>query len=253
VAYQCYAVEEPIDIATRSDRQKTKITTDLRKLVKNQDEIKKLFNGISVRRWILLAPLHDSKDVNMHCSKKTGDMRLSGCPALDASFEVGIHDQAHFPSTSIAAGLSNIARVRLSIPMPSEDELTSWRAGSSQLLANATHKLSKRASGDKLEEVVADATKSFLQGSALLDALRNGSPDLHDKIVAAISSRARRLGFVGPQVGVPAGVVLNNELDGMVDALREVAPTLSTENAEQIAYGAISEWIMRCPLDFADA
>jgi hypothetical protein len=200
----------------------------------------------------LLAPLHDSKEVNLHCSKKTGDMRSSGCSALDASFEVGIHDQSHFTSSSIAAGLSNVARVRLSIPMPSDDELTSWRAGSSQLLANATHKLSKRATGDTLEEVVAETTKSFLQGSALLDALRNGSPDLHDKIVAAINSRARRLGFIGPRIGVPAGVVLNGELDGIVDTLRQVAPTLSSENAEQIAYGAISEWIMRCPLDFAD-
>ncbi|SFX96681.1 hypothetical protein SAMN04244548_02355 [Paracoccus pantotrophus] len=39
----------------------------------------------------------------------------------------------------------------------------------------------------------------------------------------------------------------------MIGALKEAAPSLSDENAEQIAYGTIAEWIMRCPLDFADA
>lgn len=252
VAYQCYAVEEPIDIATRALRQKKKITTDLAKVVKYQDEIQKLFMGTSIRRWILLAPLHDSKEVNLHCSKKTGDMRKAGCPALDAAFEVGIHDQSHFPDETVAAGLSNIARVSLSVPMPTDDELTVWKAGSTQLLANATHKLNKRATSVQIEEVVADTTRFFLQGSALLEALRNGSPDLHDRILSAINSRAQRLGFVGPQAGTPAGVILGSELDTMVETLRKVAPTLSNENAEQIAYGAISEWIMRCPLDFPD-
>lgn len=31
VIYQCYAVEEPVDITTRAHRQKIKITTDLKK------------------------------------------------------------------------------------------------------------------------------------------------------------------------------------------------------------------------------
>jgi hypothetical protein len=75
VAYQCYAVREPIDIATRADRQKKKITTDTGKLVSNANEVSKLFLGIPIKHWILLAPVHDSKEVNLHCSSKTLQMR----------------------------------------------------------------------------------------------------------------------------------------------------------------------------------
>lgn len=32
VSYQCYAVQEPVDISVRSERQKKKITTDIGKL-----------------------------------------------------------------------------------------------------------------------------------------------------------------------------------------------------------------------------
>ena len=91
---------------------------------------------------------------------------------------------------------------------------------------------------------------SFLQGNALLDALRSGSPDLHEKVMSAIRSRARRLQFAGPQPGESAGEILNAELDALITAMQTAAPSLSTENAEQIAYGSICEWIMRCPLDF---
>uniref|UniRef100_UPI0040475D90 hypothetical protein n=1 Tax=Yoonia sp. TaxID=2212373 RepID=UPI0040475D90 len=252
VAYQCYAVEEPIDIATRADRQKKKITRDLAKVIKNQTEISKLFIGSPVRHWILLSPLHDSKEVNLHCSKKTVDLRKVGCAALDASFEVGIHDQSSFPSDALAAGLASATNVRLSIPMPTQNELDTWSAGSTQLLTNATHKLIKRTGPDQVDEAVAETAKSFLQGNALMDALRGGAPDMHDKVMSAINSRARRLLFVGPQSGALPGTILGNELDTMVKTIREAAPSLSNENAEQIAYGVVSEWIMRCPLDFPD-
>jgi hypothetical protein len=250
VAYQCYAVEEPIDISTRADRQKKKITTDLAKLISNHIEIAKLFLGLPVKHWVLITPLHDSKDVNLHCAKKTRDLRQAGCVALDPAIEVMIQDPSVFPIDVVAMGMSALSKVTLSIPFPSQTDLDSWVAGSSDLLANATQKLKKRASPDQLEDVMAEAIKSFLQGNALLDALRSGSPDLHEKVMSAIKSRARRLQFAGPQVGGSAGEILHAELDALIAAMQAAAPSLSAENAEQIAYGSICEWIMRCPLDF---
>jgi hypothetical protein len=250
VAYQCYAVDEPIDIATRADRQKKKITIDLRKLLTNHIEVAKMFHGVPIRHWVLIAPLHDSKEVNLHCAKKTKDLRTAGCVAFDPAIEVMIQDPSAFPTDAVAIGMSALSKVTLSIPVPSQTELATWVAGSSDLLANATQKLRKRAAADQLDDVVAEAVRSFLQGNALLDALRSGSPDLHEKVMSAIRSRARRLQFAGPQPGESAGEILNAELDALITAMQTAAPSLSTENAEQIAYGSICEWIMRCPLDF---
>lgn len=253
VAYQCYAVEEPIDIATRAERQKKKITIDLGKLLKNHAEVAKMFHEVPIRHWILIAPLHDSKEVNLHCAKKTKDLRGAGCVALDAEIEVMIQDPSAFPGDAVAMGMSALSKVTLSIPTPSQSELATWVAGSSNLLANATQKLKKRANPDELDAVVGEAVKSFLTGNALLDALRSGSPDLHEKVMSAIRSRARRLQFAGPQRGGSAGEILHAELDALISAMQAAAPSLSAENAEQIAYGSICEWIMRCPLDFPNA
>ncbi len=252
VAYQCYSVLEPIDISTRAERQKKKITTDTGKIVTNAKEVSKLFMGIPIKHWILLTPLHDSKEVNLHCAKKTVDIRGLNCTHLDGHFEVSIQDQKSFPANAVAAGISSLAKVALQVPLPTPEEMKQWKIGSSDLLANATHKLAKRA-GPKVQEAVAEAVRSFLQGNAILDALRSSAPDLHEKVIAAVASRSRRLNFAGPQGGPAPSSILNTEIDNLIAAIKGAASNLSDDNAEQIALGAVSEWIMLCPLDFPDA
>ncbi len=103
--------------------------------------------------------------------------------------------------------MASLSKVTLSIPSPTQSEVDSWSVGSTNLLTNATEKLKKRASPDQLDEFVAEAVRSFLQGNALLDALRSSSPELHEKVITAVKSRARRLQFAGPQAGDTAGQV----------------------------------------------
>jgi hypothetical protein len=249
-AYQCYAVQEPVDIATRADRQKRKITTDIRKLVSNAIEISKLFMGVPIKHWILLAPIHDSKEVNLHCANKTLEIRGLKCNHLDGHFEVGIHDQTSFAANAIAIGMSALNAVTLDVPQLTSEEISLWQVGSPDLLANATHKLKKRCGAKGIQDTVAEAVRCFLQGNAILDALRSSSPELHEKVIGAVANRSRRLTFAGPQGGPTPGAILNTEIDKLVAAIKAAAPNLSDDNAEQIAYGAISEWIMRCPLDF---
>ena len=250
VAYQCYSVQEPVDISARADRQKSKITKDLKKFIDRSGDIGNLFLGVPVKHWKLIVPLHDSKEVNLHCSKKTVETRSKNCPHLDANFEVGICDLKSFGGSTVAVAMAALTTLALSVPPPTSAELSQWKAGSPDLLANATHKLFKRAGASGVQNAVAEAVRAFLQGNAILDALRTGSPDLHEKVMATITGRTQRIGFAGPQGGPAPSGILNKEIDSLVLAIKAAAPNLSEVNAEQIAFGAVSEWIMRCPLDF---
>lgn len=250
IVYQCYAVVEPVDVDTRATRQKSKITTDLKKLIHASDDVSKLFLGQPVKQWVLLSPKHDSKNVNLHCAKKTKDLRGMGLKHLAVDFEVCVHDQKSFPGAALQAAMSALTNVRLSVEPPTKDELDAWQASSANLLANATIKLAKRTGPDAVQAAVTDGVELFLKGNALVDALRSNAPDLHEKVAAAISVRARRLAYVGPQGGPVPGNILNTELETLIGAIKDAAPTLSQANAEEIALGVVSEWIMRCPLDF---
>ncbi|MFZ5704787.1 MAG: hypothetical protein ACOY5R_05930 [Pseudomonadota bacterium] len=250
VIYQCYAVEEPVDVAVRAERQKIKITTDLKKLTDGAAEVSKLLLGKPLKKWVLLVPNHDSKDVNLHCAKKTTDLRAKNLSLLDTDFEVCVHDQGHFPGKALQDAISTLSNLSLTVNTPTHEELKSWEAGSADLLANATVKLAKRVIGANVSTAVAEGVEAFLRGNALLDALRNNAPDLHEKVAAAIQYRARLLNYAGPQGGPLPGSILRAELENLTVAIKESAPSLSNSNAQEIALGTISEWIMRCPLDF---
>jgi len=253
VIYQCYAPEEPLDISVRADRQKNKMTTDLAKLIKGAAEVSKLLLGQKLRSWVLLVPNHDSKDLNLHCAKKTSDLRKQGLSLLDDNFEVCIQDQTHFPGRAVQDAIAGLTNLSLSVASPSKEELKNWEAGSADLVANPTVKLGKRASGQELGGAVEHGIEAFLRGNGLLDALRNNAPDMHEKVAAAIQVRARTLTFAGPQGGTLPSSILNTEIISLTQAIKAAAPTLSDDNAQEIALGTISEWIMRCPLDFPDA
>lgn len=250
VVYQCYAVQEPVDVAVRADRQKTKITTDLKKLVDGATDVSKLMLGKPVKKWVLLVPNHDSKNVNLHCAKKTADLRKKSLPLLDPDFEVCVHDQGHFPGKALQDAMSALANLSLTVNTPTQEELKSWEAGSADLLANATIKLAKRVVGADVGTAVAQGVEAFLKGNALIDSLRSNAPDLHEKVAAAIQYRAQLLNFAGPQGGPRATSILHTEIENLTNAIRASAPSLSLGNAQDIALGTISEWIMRCPLDF---
>jgi hypothetical protein len=75
VTYQCYAVQEPCTVADRASKQISKITTDLKKFTTRQKELKKLFGGVAISRWILAVPLHDSSQVNIHLTTKCTEVK----------------------------------------------------------------------------------------------------------------------------------------------------------------------------------
>ena len=251
VIYQCYAAEEPLDVATRADRQKVKVTADLKKLVDGAAEVTKLLLGKPLKKWVLLVPLHNSKDVNLHCAKKTINLRALNLPLLDPVFEVCVHDQGQFPGKALHEAISALSSLSLSVGMPTQEELDSWQAGSPDLLANAAVKLAKRVENGKVETAVAQGVEAFLRGNALIDALRSNAPNLHEKVAVAIQYRARLLNFAGPQGGPLPGNILHAELANLTAEITKSVPSLSQSNAQEIALGTISEWIMRCPLDFS--
>jgi len=99
VAYQCCAVQEPCEVADRASKQKAKITTDLVKFC-TRSGVAVVFSGLKISRWILLVPIHDSAQVNIHLTAKTGEARQKGLPYVADDFEVLMHDLDCFDAAS---------------------------------------------------------------------------------------------------------------------------------------------------------
>ena len=253
VVYQCYAVQEPCEVADRAEKQKAKITIDLRKFCTRKSELKSLFGDARISRWVLAVPLHDSATVNVHATKKTMEVRALGLLYVLADFEVMIQDLDSFDIGSRSARAVQRRLITIPSKPASPQQIEEWSEGSNTLVHTLTGKLRKRiARGEtgELEDSVTEAVGWFLERDNALEELRLNAPDLHETVWGVISRRAARLRLSGPWPDGSAHEVLRNELDGLIADLRSSIPNFASSSAQQLALGTLTEWLMRCHLDF---
>lgn len=247
VVYQCYAVEEPVDVAERAKKQKSKITTDIGKFCNTSNGAVKLFAFNPIKRWILTVPLHDSQDVVQHALKKAAEVRALKLQHVDKDFEIIVHDRTDFDEESWKKRAALRARIRPAIPEPTDAEVAAIVHGNQNLADNLRQKLGARFSdAGALEDAVDDSLRVFLEYQNTIDALRRSVPEAYEEVVRLTAERLRRL-RIGSKGGDGADR-LDAEINELKAGILSRIPNLDPGAAELIAFGAVSEWLMRCPL-----
>jgi hypothetical protein len=252
VVYQCYAVQEPCEVADRADKQKSKLTYDLNKFCSRKD-IANLFSDKKIKRWILLVPIHDSAQVNLHLSAKTAEVRDKTLPYIHDDFEVMIHDLSCFDLISRELRAAQRRVITVPFVQPTETDIELWTQASDPLVSALSAKLTKRfgkIDETKLNEEIQKFVGYFLEKENALDSLRRFAPQLHEALLGVASRHLRGLTFHGPSVSGGAQQILRSELDGLKTEIKEAVPNFSEASAFQIALGTVVEWLLRCPLDF---
>ena len=247
VVFQCYSVEGPIGVAERATKQKSKMTTDLGKFCDPARGAAVIFKGYKIKRWILAVPLHDSSEVVDHAMKKTGEVIAKGLAYVDTDFQVLVHDRSDFDDGSWARRMQLRQRIRPIVPTPTPAEVQALAAGDQSLTENLRRKLEKRV-GDAvaLDGAIDEALLIFLEAENAKARLRVIAPEAYEDVTRLIAQRLRRL-VLGSR-GAEHVDRLDAEISALKASILEVVPNLDTGIAETIAFGSVSDWLMRCPL-----
>ena len=246
LVYQCYAVEEPVGIAVRADKQKSKITTDINKFCSTTGGAAKMLSGQKIKRWILAVPTLDSKSVVEHATKKAVEVRAKKLSYVDDDFQIVILDREAFDAETWNHRMLLRKRLRPVVAEPTDDEVAAVSDGDQKLADNLRTKMSKRvADPGELEDAVDDLLRVFVESENAKVALRSMAPDAYESVVLLISQRLRRLKLGSRISGADP---LDAEIDGLKEAILAAVPNLDPGTADTIALGAVSDWLMRCPL-----
>lgn len=246
LVYQCYAVEEPVDVATRAEKQKSKMTVDINKFCDPNGGAAVIFKDRKVSRWILAVPLHDSKELVSHAAKKAAEVKAKKLPYVDKNFEVLVRDRETFDPETWDRRMALRKRIRPLVAEPTDSEVVAVSRGDQSLTDNLRMKLRTRlADPGGLEDAIDDALRVFVQSENAKDALRSIAPEAYEDVVRLTSERLRRIRMGSRASG---GDRLDAEINGLKGAILASVPNLDPGTAETIAVGAISEWLMRCPL-----
>jgi len=246
LVYQCYAVQEPVDVAVRADKQKSKITADIKKFCDPNGGAAAILKGQKIKRWILVVPLHDSKMVVEHAVKKAVEVRDKQLPYVDDDFQIIVQDRETFDAKTWNTRMLLRKRIRPIVPEPTDEDVAAISGGDQSLAENLRAKMVKRVSDPgELEDVIDYLLRVFIQSENAKDGLRSIAPEAYENVVRLISERLRRLRLGSRKL---VGDPLDAEIDSLKAEILAAVPNLDPGTADTIALGAVSDWLMRCPL-----
>ena len=244
---QCYAVEEPVEISVRANKQKSKITIDINKFCDSSKGAAAMFAGYAIKRWILVVPNHDSREVVQHALKKTAEVIKKQLPYIDPNFQILVHDKDDFDQSSWNRRLHLRSRIRPNVTMPTEAEIAEMADGNQILTDNLRRKLGSRFDSEgELDDAIDQALRFFLESQNAVSQLRNSAPDAFEEVTRLVTQRLRRLGLGSRGSGSVDR--LEVEIDALKSSIITSVPNLDQGTAETIAVGSVSDWLMRCPL-----
>ncbi|SDC54283.1 hypothetical protein SAMN05216345_102693 [Cupriavidus sp. YR651] len=254
--YQCYCPDKAYPTKDLHDKQRDKITTDLKKLRTNEADLKKLLGPTKLRRWYLVTPVIAHNELLKHAQTKEAEVRGWSLSILEPDFQVLVHDGDHYAAEiqeMMAATGQSMNFGGLPVTLPHVD------VGAAIYHENVARKTRARFEGryppekvDSLTEKFAKITlKEFLEHDAHFRRINEEAPAVHSRLAKLINGyEADVVEACATWEGTPQELT-EKIRDGLTDRItKELAPAIDGTEAALIARLMVSRWIAVCEVDY---
>lgn len=248
-AYQCYAPEEVSDTKKASNAMKSKASRDLKKLQTNEVIFKRLLQGIKLKRWILFCPFLDNKDVVGFTRERAAEIARLNLSILSPHFEAIVHCQDDF-ADQIAILRQKPINPATTVRVESESQAPT--IGNGELAHAVADKLGRaypEYGPERIMELAAGYISAHALSQATLEKLRNEYPLLWETAQTCISSEEQHLVLLGAK-GLAPTEQLHSSVEKIQDSMKRDMPDLAAGTITAISLGTLSDWLIRCPLNF---
>ena len=135
----------------------------------------------------------------------------------------------------------------------STESAVKWIDKNVDFLAKLDMKIPKIESNkDRVQQIRTYIIQKYLDYQNLMDILRTEWSDIHSIVFNAIQYRENSLinRFILGSGDVLPGSVIQDEMRKLNDHITEEIKTFKGTDLDPIKWGVISDWLIRCPLDF---
>ena len=251
VAFQCYAHEGQISISEIAEKQKDKISRDIKKFQVNVGRLTKILGTTKIHQWVLVVPNHCSSDVVAHCQKKTSEIRklTPPLPYVAEDFQVLAVNGPTFLAVEIGkltnAGCSLIEAEQCVVETT---DIDAFSQSNNQLVTTLDLKLARLPNLRERSERELYAGKLLsmhLHGGNALAYYENNFPLIADRIRSLKQTKATALEI---DAGLESPSIKETRERFELELLTLV-PALGRHTAMVLSYAAVAEWLMVCPLN----
>ena len=248
--YQCYAPLEPLSVPARYATQRDKLTADVNKLAKNEQELLKLLGELKISRYVFLVPIFDGVDLPTHCTTKAQEVLEWGLGFIADDFQVVAQTDAAFPAEK--AQLISLGTIALNLPIPTidQDRVKAWQEAHETWIENLVRKVARLGTDGWNQAQIEDLLLThYLAGQDMLGELREESPEVWELLEAGRSGRMNLLASEQAFDIDPPHKRFVDVRDREQEEYAEL-PGITKTTAAHLAWGTTAEWLLECSLDF---
>ncbi len=253
--YQCYCPDKVYPPRELYEKQRDKITTDLKKLQTNLADLTKVLGTTKLRRWHLVTPTIAHNDLIKHAQAKEAEVRGWNLSILAPDFQVLVHDADHYATEiqemKLAVGqaldFGNLPAVLPDLNDSSETyEKNIMRKTRTRLAKTPANKLE-----DRVARLYAKTLREFLDHGHHLKRINDTAPTVHSRLARLINGYEAEVGercFTWE--GTPQELT-DKIRDGLTERIvKELAPAIGETDAADIARMIVARWIAVCEVDY---
>jgi len=251
-AYQAYGPVEPLSTTDRYDKHRTKMTNDIHKFINNRSVLSQIFGNTMITKWILFVPFYDSKEIVQHATKKTKEVLAAQLPYVHPNFRVCIEDENAFAVERDQLINARQAHIIFDGQDVGLNEITAWIDDNDVLSKRIDDKASRVSTLQTTKDRTSfrvEIVKRYLQGQNVLEDLRR-FPTTYEHVRVTKSNRESLLAIESLLSEASSSTILRINQEKFRDALKSQAIGIAETTLDVLAWEAIADWIIRCPLDF---
>ncbi len=255
-AFQCYCPEKHYERTELYEKQRDKISTDLRKLKDYEAALQARLGSTKLSHWVFVTPEVDRNALLAHAKTKEAEVRGWKLPILSDDFVVLIHDGDHYlveiNQVRAAAGEALI----FDDAVPALSELTGLQEQYEQnihrksgcRLADKSHTPNIQA---KVQQLSQRTIEQFLEADGYFRRIASASPTTHVRLVRLINEYEQYVIEASTTWSGTAEELTTQVRDGLVKLVSdELGPEFDMANALKVARYMTARWLAVCELDY---
>lgn len=252
--FQCYSPEDE-EFSSKSlyELQRNKITNDIKKLIDNIIDIKKINANSLIKNWHFVTPDFDNKNLVEHCRKKEEEVKQAIPSHTLTDFKIILQTENSYIEEIGHLVNANILQIQSQGSNYTDEDLAIIGESKNVIVEKIRNKLQKLDSlkndETRLNKFTYLIFKYFLEGQEELDMLNKSYPDVYQKLIRLKNSVEKDIEQKSI-IGLNLHDIQRIQKEYKEELEKDFNNSCELSLLSNLAQEAVADWMARCPIDF---
>lgn len=256
LGFQCYCPDQKYTPTELFEKQRDKITTDLRKLRTYAAEIAERIGSTKIGEWHFVTPEIDRHKLLAHARAKEEEVRGWNVPILSPNFKIYLRDADFYLSeineirsiNGKALSFDTNRQLLQDLDSPPEEYDANMRRKTSARLSAIAGLPAYQRRYDSLFDQTQTA---FLEHGTVLSKINEVAPSVYFKLMRIVSEYEKTVMELSLTWYGSAEDLIVNVRDGLAKRINaQLSPHVDLTESERISRHIVARWLAVCELDF---